>query len=115
MPMRYFVDVNPALFKSKRRPMGFVRFWLTSSRMLFPSAAAIASDVGLVRLMSKRYTVKFERRTDLEAIHRGYGEGLNLSHLGLRPCLTRQTSAKATQLFFSGRNHGYPSEIAREA
>lgn len=31
---------------------------------------------GLVRLLSKRQTAKFERRTDLEAIHRGYGDGL---------------------------------------
>ena len=32
--------------------------------------------LGLVRLLSKAYISKFERRTDLEAIHRGYGDGL---------------------------------------
>jgi hypothetical protein len=32
--------------------------------------------LGLVRLLSKRYTAKFERRTDLEAIHRDYADGL---------------------------------------
>ena len=32
--------------------------------------------LGLIRLISERYTVKFERGADLEAIHRGYGDGL---------------------------------------
>jgi hypothetical protein len=30
----------------------------------------------LVRLLSSRYTVRFERRADLEAIRRGFGAGL---------------------------------------
>jgi hypothetical protein len=32
--------------------------------------------LGLVRLLSGKYTARFERKTDLEAIARGYGEGL---------------------------------------
>ena len=32
--------------------------------------------LGLARLISKGSTAKFERRTDLDAIHRGYGDGL---------------------------------------
>jgi hypothetical protein len=56
---------------------------------------------GLVRLLSKRQTAKFERRTDLEAIHRGYGDGLKSYREWVYAHPTTQTPREAAQLFLS--------------
>jgi hypothetical protein len=77
MRMRYFMDVNPALFQRQAPSDG-------TCAIVAHELAHVASlsrgnrirRLGLVRLISERYTVKFERGADLEAIHRGYGDGL---------------------------------------
>ena len=46
-----------------------------SSRTSFRSAVATAFADSAWSVLSKRQTAEFERRTDLEAIHRGYGDG----------------------------------------
>lgn len=77
MRMRYFVDVNPALLLRQAPSDG-------TCAIVAHELAHVASlsrgnrirRLGLIRLISERYTVKFERGADLEAIHRGYGDGL---------------------------------------
>ena len=77
MRMRYFVDVNPALFQRQAPSDG-------TCAIVAHELAHVASlsrgnrirRLGLFRLISEGYTVKFERGADLEAIHRGYGDGL---------------------------------------
>src|SRR6266852_2767066 len=77
MRMRYFVDVNPALLQRQAPSNG-------TCAIVAHELAHVASlsrgnrirRLGLIRLISERYTVKFERGADLEAIHRGYGDGL---------------------------------------
>src|SRR5216684_1174911 len=77
MPMRYFVDVNPALFQSKAPSDGVCAIVAHElAHVLSLSHGNRIRRLGLIRLMSERYTVKFERGADLEAIHRGYGGGL---------------------------------------
>jgi hypothetical protein len=77
MRMRYFVDFNPALLQRQAPSDG-------TCAIMAHELAHVASlsrgnrirRLGLIRLISERYTVKFERGADLEAIHRGYGDGL---------------------------------------
>jgi hypothetical protein len=77
MPMRYFADVNPALFQEQAPSDGFCAILAHElAHVVSLSRGNRIRRFGLVRLLSKRQTAKFERRTDLEAIHRGYGDGL---------------------------------------
>ena len=77
MRMRYFVDVNPALFQEQAPSDGVCA--ILAHELVHVVSLSRGNRIrrfGLVRLLSKGQTTKFERRTDLEAIHRGYGEGL---------------------------------------
>jgi len=77
MPMRYFVDVNPALFQEQAPADGVCA--ILAHELVHVVSLSRGNRVrrfGLVRLLSKQQTTKFERRADLAAIHRGYGDGL---------------------------------------
>ena len=77
MPIQYFVDVNPALFKEQAPSDGVCAILAHELvHVVSLSRGNRIRRLGLVRLLSKRQTAKFERRADLEAIHRGYGDGL---------------------------------------
>jgi len=77
MSMRYFVDVNPGLLQRQAPSDGTCAIVAHElAHVLSLSRGNRIRRLGLVRLISKRYTVKFERGADLEAIHRGYGKGL---------------------------------------
>jgi hypothetical protein len=75
--MRFFVEVNPTLF-SLSPPVDGVCAILAHelSHVSAMSRGNRMREFGLVRLLSRGFTARFERRTDLEAIHRGYGDGL---------------------------------------
>jgi hypothetical protein len=76
-PMQYLVFVNPRVFKRSApdegvraivaHELGHVLYFKTRNRLKL---------LGLVRLASKTSTHRFERWADLQAISRGYGEGL---------------------------------------
>lgn len=77
MRMRYYVEVNPAFFQRQAPSDGVCAILAHElSHVVALSRGNRVRRFGLVRLLSKRYTAKFERGTDLEAIHRGYGDGL---------------------------------------
>lgn len=77
IPMRYFVDVNPALFLRPPPSDGVCAILAHElAHVVSLSSGNRIRRLGLIRLLSQRYTVKFERGADLEAIHRGYGDGL---------------------------------------
>jgi hypothetical protein len=77
MPMRYFVDVNPALFQQHAPSDGVCAILAHElTHIVSLSHGNRIRRLGLIRLISGQYTVKFERGADLEAIHRGYGDGL---------------------------------------
>ena len=77
MRMRYFVDVNPALFQEQAPSDGFCAILAHELvHVVSLSRGNRIRRLGLVRLLSKGQIRKFERRTDLEAIHRGYADGL---------------------------------------
>ncbi|GAC1615759.1 MAG: hypothetical protein PVS2B2_12410 [Candidatus Acidiferrum sp.] len=76
-PMRYFVEVNPLLFSGS--PPGEGVCSILAHELAHVSSLSHGNRLrlfGLVRLVSRGYTARFERRTDLEAIRRGYGPGL---------------------------------------
>lgn len=77
MRMRYFVDINPALFQQQAPPDGVCA--ILAHELVHVVSLNRGNRIrrfGLVRLLSKSSTVKFERAADLDAIHRGYGDGL---------------------------------------
>ena len=77
MRMRYFVDVNPTLFQEQAPSDGVCA--ILAHELVHVVSLSRGNRIrrfGLVRLLSKGQTTKFERRADLEAIHRGYGDGL---------------------------------------
>ena len=77
MRMRYFVDVNPALFQEQAPSDGVCAILAHElAHVVSLSRGNRIRRLGLVRLLFKGRTTKFERRADLEAIHRGYGGGL---------------------------------------
>ncbi|MEO8024993.1 MAG: hypothetical protein ABI823_00885 [Bryobacteraceae bacterium] len=75
--MRYFVKINPEMF-----PRGVPEDGLCAilahelSHVVELSRGMRIRRFALIRLLSKSYTARFERRTDLEAIERGYAAGL---------------------------------------
>jgi hypothetical protein len=77
MRMRYFIDVNPALFQEQAPSDGVCAILAHElAHVVSLSRGNRMRRLGLVRLLSKRRTARFERRADLEAIQRGYGDGL---------------------------------------
>lgn len=75
--MRYVVLVNPKVFKLQA-PAAAVRAILAHElgHVLYFRQRKRIELLGLVRLASKRFTARFERWADLQAISRGYGGGL---------------------------------------
>lgn len=75
--MRYIVFVNPQVF-AKNAPENGIRSILAHelAHVLYFAERSRFELLGLANLWSKSFTQKFERRADLEAISRGYGEGL---------------------------------------
>jgi hypothetical protein len=104
--MRYFILVNPRAFELGApeeglraiiaHELGHIHRFKKRNRIrLF----------GLIRLVSEGFTAEFERRTDMEAIVRGYGDGLK----EYRRWLYRNVPAK--KLEEKRRNYFSPEEI----
>jgi hypothetical protein len=76
-PMRYFVEVNPRLVELNPPPEGVCAILGHElAHILTMSHGNRLRLFGLLRLASPAYTTRFERRADLEAIHRGFAPGL---------------------------------------
>ena len=73
--MRYVIRSNP---KAVQAPVDGLRSVLAHelSHVVYYTRGKRFRLIGLVRLASRGYRSKFERATDLEAIRRGYGDGL---------------------------------------
>jgi hypothetical protein len=104
--MCYLVFVNPRVFELQAPDAG-VRAIIAHelAHVLYFKSRNRVRLLGLVRLISKRYTAKFERRSDLKAISLGYGEGLR----EYRQWLYR--NLPATKLVEKQRNYFSPEEI----
>ena len=75
--MRYLVFVNPRVFE-QQAPEAGVRAIIAHelAHVVYFKKRNRLRLLGLMRLTSNQYTVRFERRADLMAISLGYGEGL---------------------------------------
>jgi hypothetical protein len=100
--MRYFVEVNPNLFGVQAPPDGVCS--VPAHELVHVVALDHGNRIrrlGLVRLMSKSYTARFERKTDLEAIHRGYGDGLKNYRTWLYGHIPASKLAEKRRSYFS--------------
>jgi len=102
LPMRYSVQVNPRLF-TEQAPVSGVCAILAHelSHLTALSRGNRIRRLGLVRLVSGSYTTRFERQTDLEAIHRGYGEGLKVYRNWVYSHIALGKVAEKKQRYFS--------------
>jgi hypothetical protein len=104
--MRYFIKVNPRVF-ALNAPEEGVRAIVAHElghAFAFHRKKRICL-LGLVRLSSKGYITTFERRTDLQAILRGYSEGLKAYRMWL------YQNIPAKKLTEKRRNYFSPKEI----
>jgi len=75
--MRYLVKVNPKVVPFQAPEEGLEAIIAHElSHVVYYAQGNRLRLFGLTRLVSKDFTVCFERRTDLQAISRGYGERL---------------------------------------
>lgn len=104
--MRYLIKVNPRIYELNA-PEEAVRAIIAHElghAFDFHRKKRIQM-LGLARLSSKGYTATFERRTDLQAISRGYSEGLKAYRVWL------YQNIPADKLAEKHRNYFSPEEI----
>jgi hypothetical protein len=106
--MRYLIYVNPKVFELNAPEKG-IRAIIAHelAHVLYYTGKNRCQLLGLARLASGDWTAKFERRTDLAAIERGYGEGL----IEYREWLYR--NIPAGKLAAKKRDYFSPEEIVR--
>jgi hypothetical protein len=77
--MHFIIEVNPAVYQ-REAPEEGIRAIIAHElgHVLYLHQRNRIRLLGLARLTSGSATARFERRTDLEAISRGYGSGLKL-------------------------------------
>lgn len=104
--MRYIVYVNPEVF-ARQAPQASIHAILAHelAHVLYFSQGHRLRLLGLVRLTTKGFTARFERWADLQALARGYGEGLK----AYRQWLYRNIPAKS--LDEKRRDYFSPEEI----
>ena len=104
--IRYIIKVNPKVLELQApeeglkaivaHELGHVAYLEKRNRLQL---------LGMVRLVSGNFTARFERRTDLEAISRGYAEGLKAYRQWLYQHVPRKKLNEKQQNYFS------PAEI----
>lgn len=104
--MKYLIYVNPQVF-AKKSPVNGIRSIIAHelAHILYFAERNRFELLGLASLSSNSFTQKFEHRADLEAISRGYGEGLK----EYRAWLYQNIPAK--NLAEKQRNYFAPDEI----
>lgn len=105
--MNYIIYVNPKVYELNA-PENGIRAILAHEigHVLYYSRKNRVQLLGLVNLSTKGFTQKFERRTDLEAIKRGYGVGL----IAYRNWLYENIPMKSVDA--KKRNYFTPEEIS---
>jgi hypothetical protein len=104
--MRYFIKVNPRVFELNAPAEGVRAIVAHELGHIFDfHGSKRIRLLRLVRLSSKGYSAAFERRTDLQAIARGYAEGLK----AYRHWLYQNVPAR--KLAEKRRNYFSPEEI----
>ena len=100
--MRYILLVNPRVFE-RNAPEAGIRAILAHElghAFYFKKGKRIRL-LGLVRLLSKGYAARFERWTDLQALTRGYAEGLKAYRRWLYQNVPRKKMGEKRRNYFS--------------
>ncbi len=104
--MRYVIFVNPKVFERSQPSTGIQSIIAHElAHILYYAERNRFELLGLVKLSSKAWVRKFERRADLESIARGYGGGL----IEYRKWLYQNVPPK--KLEEKKRNYFSPEEI----
>ena len=100
--LRYIMQVNPKVYELQApesgveaiiaHELGHVDYLKKRNRM---------KHLALIRLLSGSFVSNFERRTDLEAISRGYGEGLKVYRQWLYQHIPQRDLAEKRRDYFS--------------
>jgi len=100
--LRYLLKVNRNLFKNGV-PEDGLRAIIAHElgHVVYYKSRRRAKLLGLVRLAGGGFTAQFERATDLEAIARGYGEGLKSYRLWLYGHIPADKLAEKRRDYFS--------------
>ncbi len=105
--MRTTVLVNPLVF-AQNAPEEGIRAILAHElgHALYYKKRSRLQLFGLIRLVSGKFTTRFERQTDLTAIERGYGKGLLIYREWLYERLSGKSLARRKRDYFT------PEEIS---
>ena len=105
--MRYYIDLNPALFARGAPGNGLCAIVVHElAHIVVLSRGNRVRRLGLIRLLSKSQTRRFERGADLDAIHLGYGDGLKRYRIWVYANIPQRKLAEKMRNYFS------PDEIA---
>lgn len=107
-PTTYLLDVNPATF-DKELPLQAAEAIIAhelSHTLEYVSRGILGMLDALVGELHRGHLVHNERQTDMEAISRGYSEGLKGYREWIYPQLSPEDEAKKRQVYFS------PEEIS---
>lgn len=113
--MRYIVFANPQVF-AKNAPENGIRSIIAHelAHVLYFAERNRFELLGLVSLSSKSFTQKFERRADLEAISRGYGDGLKEYRAWLYQNIPQKNLAEKKRNYFSPEEIDKVIELFKE-
>ncbi len=113
--LSYLIQVNPKVC-SLQAPEAGVRAILAHelSHVLYLKTRNRARHLGLARLISKGFTARFERLTDLQAISRGYGEGLKEYRQWLYQHVPHQKLPEKMRNYFSPEEIDAILSLSRE-
>jgi hypothetical protein len=100
--LRYIMQINPRVYELQAsengieaiiaHELGHVAYLQERNRL---------KHLALIRLLSRSFVSNFERRTDLEAISRGYGEGLKVYRQWLYQHIPQKDLAEKRRDYFS--------------
>ena len=101
--INYTIFVNPKVFGNDLSGQAVIAILAHElAHILYYDGKNRLELFGLASLMDKSFTAKFERKADLQAIKRGYGEGLIKYREWLYANISAEKSAgKKTRLFFA--------------
>jgi len=104
--IRYVIKVNPEVFEGQAPEEGLKAIMAHElAHVAYLKKKKRLQLLGTARLVSAKFAAGFERRTDLEAISRGYGEGLKAYREWLYHHVPEQKLKEKKQNYFS------PAEI----
>lgn len=113
--MRYIIFVNPKVFE-KNAPESGIRSIIAHeiAHVLYYSKRNRMELLGLIKLSSKDFTQKFERGADLEAIARGYGNGIKDYRQWLYLNIPQKNLEEKKRNYFSPEEIDLMLEILRQ-